>query len=134
MGFGISAPGLIPHTMFGDVADAGQIQFKKRIEGQMSGFSNFVSQIAQALGLSFVMVILGFAGFIEQNLALPPLVSQPDSALMAIRLIMALAPLILLGLGSLISLFYHIDANEQQKIKEQIAFQDAEALSAESLS
>jgi len=53
---------------------------------------------------------------------------------MAIRLIMALAPLILLGLGSLISLFYRIDANEQQKIKNQIAFQDAEALSAESLS
>jgi len=134
MGFGISAPGLIPHTMFGDVADAGQLKFKKRIEGQMSGFSNFVSQIAQALGLSFVMMVLGFAGFTEQDLTLPTITSQPESALLAIRLIMALAPLVLLGLGSLVSLFYHIDANEQQKIKDQISVQDAEPISAESLS
>jgi Na+/melibiose symporter-like transporter len=134
MGFGISAPGLIPHTMFGDVADAGQLKFKKRIEGQMSGFSNFISQIAQALGLSFVMMVLGFAGFTEQDLTLPTITSQPESALLAIRLIMALAPLVLLGLGSLVSLFYHIDANEQQKIKDQISVQDAEPISAESLS
>lgn len=131
MGFGISAPGLIPHTMFGDVADAGQLKFKKRIEGQMSGFANFAGQIAQAIGLSFVMMVLGFAGFTEQDLALPPITSQPESALLAIRIIMALAPLILLGIGSIISLKYKIDANEQQKIKEQIAFENPEIPEAE---
>ncbi|HQA56239.1 MAG TPA: MFS transporter [Bacilli bacterium] len=134
MGFGISAPGLIPHTMFGDVADAGQLKFKKRIEGQMSGFSNFVSQIAQALGLSFAMFILGLAGFKERVPGQPPILTQPDGSLLAIRTIMALAPLILLGIGSLISLSYRIDAKEQQKLKEQISLQDDEPLNAESLS
>lgn len=134
MGFGISAPGLIPHTMFGDVADAGQLKFKKRIEGQMSGFSNFVSQIAQALGLSFAMFILGLAGFKERVPGQPPILTQPDSSLLAIRIIMALAPLILLGIGSLISLSYRIDAKEQQKLKEQISLQDDEPINAESLS
>lgn len=33
MGFGISAPGLVPHTMFGDVVDAGQLKFKDRLDG-----------------------------------------------------------------------------------------------------
>jgi len=127
MGFGISAPGLIPHTMFGDVADAGQLQFKKRLEGQMSGFSNFVSQIAQALGLSFAMVILGWAGFKEQDIASTIIVSsQPETALLAIRLVMSLTPLIMLGLGSLISIRYHIDAKEQQKIKDLIAIENPE--------
>lgn len=131
MGFGISAPGLIPHTMFGDVADAGQLQFKKRIEGQMSGFANFINQIAQALGLAFVMLILGFADFKERDLTLPTITSQPDSALLAIRIIMALAPLILLGLGIFISSRYKIDAEEQQRIKEQIAVENPLASQAE---
>ncbi len=121
MGFGISAPGLVPHTMFGDVADAGQLQFNKRIEGQMSGFANFVGQISQAIGLSFAMLILGFAGFQERDLTLPPITSQPDSALVAIRVIMALAPLILLGIGSIISYQYKIDAKAQQLIKQEIS-------------
>ncbi len=120
MGFGISAPGLIPHTMFGDVADAGQLKFKRRLEGQMSGFTNFVNQIAQAVGLSFVMFILGLAGFTEQDLTLPPIVSQPDSALLAIRLVMALAPLLFLGIGSLISYRYKIDAKKQAELKKRI--------------
>lgn len=131
MGFGISAPGLIPHTMFGDVADAGQLQFKKRIEGQMSGFANFINQIAQALGLAFVMLILGFADFKEQDLTLPTITSQPDSALLAIRIIMALAPLILLGLGIFVSSRYKIDAEEQQRIKEQIAVENSLVSQAE---
>jgi len=134
MGFGISAPGLIPHTMFGDVADAGQLKFKKRLEGQMSGFANFVNQIAQALGLSFVMMILGFAGFTEQDLTLPTITSQPDSALLAIRLIMALAPLVLLGLGILVSTRYGINAKEQRRIKEQIAMENPEIAKVESAS
>jgi len=120
MGFGISAPGLIPHTMFGDVADAGQLKFKRRLEGQMSGFTNFINQIAQALGLSFVMFILGLASFEEQDLALPPVVSQPDGALLAIRLVMALSPLIFLGIGTLISYRYKIDAKRQGELKAMI--------------
>src|SRR5690606_28072754 len=52
MGFGISGPGLIPHTMFGDVVDAGQLVFKERLDGQMGGFTNFINQISQALGLA----------------------------------------------------------------------------------
>ena len=117
MGFGISAPGLVPHTMFGDVVDAGQLKFKRRLEGQISGFTNLINQIAQALGLSFVMFILGLAGFVEQDLTLPPIVSQPDSALFAIRLVMAISPLLFLGIGSVISYRYKIDAKRQNEIK-----------------
>ena len=116
MGFGISAPGLIPHTMFGDVVDAGELKLGKRLEGNMSGFTNFMNQIAQAIGLSATMFILGLAGFKEQDLTMPPLNSQPDSALLAIRLTMALAPLLLMGIGIWISYRYKITAKRQQDI------------------
>jgi oligogalacturonide transporter len=121
MGFGISAPGLIPHTMFGDVVDAGELKLKKRLEGNMSGFTNFMNQIAQAIGLSIAMFILGLAGFTEQDLTLPPVVSQPDSALLAIRLMMGLAPLILMGVGIWLSYQYKISAKRQEDILLAIA-------------
>ena len=120
MGFGISGPGLVPHTMYGDVVDAGQIKFKDRLDGQMSGFTNFINKIAQAVGLSLVMFLIGLAGFKEQTFTGPQIVEQPDSALLMIRLIMALAPLIFMSIGILISFRYKIDAKKQKEITNAI--------------
>ncbi|MDX9691334.1 MAG: MFS transporter [Acholeplasmataceae bacterium] len=120
MGFGISGPGLVPHTMYGDVVDAGQLKFKERLDGQMSGFTNFINKIAQAIGLALVMFLIGLAGFQEQELGGDPLRAQPDSATLMIRLIMSLAPLIFMGIGILISYRYKIDAANQKKISSII--------------
>ncbi|MEF3692877.1 MAG: MFS transporter [Acholeplasmataceae bacterium] len=120
MGLGISGPGLVPHTMYGDVVDAGQIKFKDRLDGQMSGFTNFINKISQALGLALVMFLIGLAGFQEQPLNGPKIVSQPDSALLMIRIIMALAPLIFMSIGVFISYKYKIDAKKQKEITNAI--------------
>jgi len=120
MGFGISGPGLVPHTMYGDVVDAGQLLFKDRLDGQMSGFTNFINKVAQALGLALVMFVIGLAGFQSQDLTLPDIVSQPDSAMLAIRVIMALVPLVFMGIGIGISFRYKIDSRKQMEIAEAI--------------
>jgi oligogalacturonide transporter len=120
LGIGISAPALVPFTMFGDVVDAGELKYKKRVGGNMGGFINFISQIGSAIGLSVTMVILGFAGFTEQDLTLPPLTSQPESALWAIRLVFSLAPLFLMGIGIYTSLQYNITAKRHRQINDAI--------------
>ncbi|MFA5006600.1 MAG: MFS transporter [Candidatus Izemoplasmatales bacterium] len=120
MGFGISGPGLVPHTMYGDVVDAGQLRFRDRLDGQMSGFTNFINKVAQAVGLAAVMALIGLAGFQSQDLTQPPLTEQPPEAMLAIRLIMALVPLVFMGVGILISTRYRIDAATQKKIAETI--------------
>jgi len=120
MGFGISGPGLVPHTMYGDVVDAGQLLFKDRLDGQMSGFTNFINKMAQALGLAAVMFIIGLAGFQSQDLTQPDILSQPDSAMLAIRIIMAVVPLIFMGIGIFISRHYRIDSRKQAEIAEAI--------------
>lgn len=127
MGFGISGPGLVPHTMYGDVVDAGQLKFKDRLDGQMSGFTNFINKIAQAIGLSFVMFLIGAAGFQEQVLGEAAVVSQPDSATLMIRLIMAFAPLIFMGIGIMISYRYKIDAAKQKDIQDALKNNEAHA-------
>jgi oligogalacturonide transporter len=120
MGFGISGPGLVPHTMYGDVVDAGQLKFKDRLDGQMSGFTNFINKVAQAIGLALVMFAIGLAGFQERVPGTPPVTSQPDTAMLTIRIIMALAPLVFMSVGILISLRYKIDAKKQQEIHQAI--------------
>lgn len=120
LGIGISAPALVPFAMFGDVVDAGELKFNKRVGGNMSGFLNFITQIGSAIGLSVTMIILGFAGFTEQDLALPPLTSQPESALWAIRLVFSLAPLFLMGIGIYTSLQYNITSKRHRQINEAI--------------
>ncbi len=116
MGFGISGPGLVPHTMYGDVVDAGQIKFKDRLDGQMSGFTNFINKIAQAMGLALVMFLIGLAGFTEKQFGGDPILTQPDSALLMIRLIMTLTPLVFMGIGIYISYRYKISAKFHQEI------------------
>ncbi|MCR3906953.1 MAG: MFS transporter [Tenericutes bacterium] len=120
MGFGISGPGLVPHTMYGDVVDAGQIKFKDRLDGQMSGFTNFINKIAQAVGLALVMFLIGLAGFQEQQFGGVLIIEQPDSAMLMIRIIMALAPLIFMSIGIFISHQYKIDAKKQSEITNAI--------------
>jgi Na+/melibiose symporter-like transporter len=120
MGFGISGPGLAPHTMYGDVVDAGQLKFKDRLDGQMSGFTNLINKVSQALGLALVMFIIGLAGFESQDLTMPTIVSQPDSAMLAIRIIMAATPLVFMGIGIIISYKYKINASKQKEIAEAI--------------
>lgn len=127
MGFGISGPGLVPHTMYGDVVDAGQLFFNERLDGQMSGFTNFINKVAQALGLALVMGLIGLAGFQEREPGADPILAQPDSAMQAIQWIMALAPLIFMSIGIWISLKYKIDAKKQAEIKQAIQDQALKA-------
>lgn len=127
MGFGISGPGLVPHTMYGDVVDAGQLYFNERLDGQMSGFTNFINKVAQALGLALVMGLIGLAGFKEREPGADPILAQPDSAMQAIQWIMALAPLVFMSVGIWISLKYKIDAKKQAEIKQAIQDQSLKA-------
>jgi len=121
MGFGISGPGLVPHAMYGDVVDAGELKFRTRIDGQMSGFTNFINKIAQGLGLSIVMWIIGFAGFIERQPGQAEVLTQPDSAMLAIRIILMVAPIVLMSFGVWVSTKYKIDAKKQEEIKNLIS-------------
>lgn len=130
MGLGISGPGLVPHTMYGDVVDVGQVLFEKRLDGQMSGFTNFINKVAQAVGLAFVMFLLGLADFREQQPGGDIINEQPDSAILAIRLIMMFAPLVFMGIGIFISFKYKIDYAKQKEIK---AYLDAPDASKETL-
>jgi oligogalacturonide transporter len=120
MGLGISGPGLVPHTMYGDIVDAGQLKFRERLDGQMSGFTNFINKIAQGIGIGLIMMVLGFAKFVSIVPGEDPVLEQPDSAMLAIRIIMALTPLVFMSIGIYISTRYKINKSTQKAIQESI--------------
>lgn len=127
MGLGISGPGLVPHTMYGDVVDVGQLYFGERLDGQMSGLTNFINKVAQAIGLALIMLVIGFFGFQEQVPGAAPVLSQPDSAVNAIRYVLAFAPLILMSIGIYISYKYKVSAAKQAEVLASIENNNANA-------
>jgi oligogalacturonide transporter len=118
IGFGISGPGLIPHAIFGDVVDAGHLQFGSRTAGAFSGIANLINKAAQALGLALVMGVIGAAGFVEQDISegAAKVVAQPQSAQTAIILCMALAPLVFMSFGIFICTRYRLDKEKHAQV------------------
>jgi len=125
MGFGISGPGLIPHAIFGDVVDVGHLQFGTRVAGAFSGIANFINKISQAIGLAVVMGVLGLAGFVERDILNPDwLAIQPDSARMAIVLLMSFAPLLFMSLGIYVCTRYRLDKDRHAQVLAAIESSD----------
>jgi oligogalacturonide transporter len=120
MGFGISGPGLAPHTMLGDVADAARLAFGERSDGAIGGMVNFISTVSQAIGLSAAMAVLGYFGFQQADPG-QVVLAQPQSAQTAIRILMSCTPLVLMGIATLISYRYVISSAKHKEIKDAIA-------------
>jgi len=118
LGFGISGPGLIPHAIFPDVVDVGNLRFGKRAAGIFGGVSNLTIQIGQAIGIAVVMWIIGSAGFVEQDISpgAPLLTAQSLSAQSAIIWIMALAPLIFMSFGVFICTRYKLTKEKHEQV------------------
>jgi len=118
LGFGISGPGLIPHAVFGDVVDVGNLQFGVHTAGAFSGIANFTNKISQAIGLAIVMAVIGAAGFVEQDISegAAKVTSQPVSAQTAIIAVMALAPLVFMSVGIFICTRYRLNKERHEQV------------------
>lgn len=119
IGFGISGPGLVPHTMFGDVSDFAALVFGERKDGLIGGCVNFTNKTVQAIVISIVMLIIGRFGFIEAEPG-KTVLAQPESAQNAIRAIMVLAPMLFLSVGILVSRKYNISRRIQKEIADAL--------------
>ena len=118
LGFGISGPGLVPHALLPDVIDVGELCFGRRDAGAFSGLSNMVIQIGQAAGVAIVMVAIGLAGFVEQDIreGAQRVVEQPISAQNAIIVILALAPLIFMSIGNFVCIRYRLNKERHAQV------------------
>ncbi len=106
-GFGVSTAYLIPWSMIPDVIDLDELNTGKRREGIFYSFMVFLQKVGLAIGLFLVGQMLQLSGFIESIPGQPTPV-QPDSALLAIRLVVGPLPMIILVGGMILTYFYPI--------------------------
>ncbi len=96
-GVGISASQIIPWSMIPDVIEYDEYKNGVRREGAFYGITAFLYKVASASAIAVASAILGIFGYIENST-----VAQPQSAIFAIRYMMAFAP----GFCFLVSVYF----------------------------
>jgi glycoside/pentoside/hexuronide:cation symporter, GPH family len=103
-GVGLSTAYLIPASMIPDVIDLDELQTGQRREGIYYGFMVLLQKFGLAFGLFLVGNILQLLGF---NPSVAGQIStQPDSALLAIRIVVSPLTMVCLSLGLILNYFY----------------------------
>lgn len=106
-GVGLSTAYLVPWSMLPDVLDLDELNTGQRREGIFCGLVVQLQKIAVAIALFLVGKILDWAGFIPTTPG-HPLPAQPESAMMAIRLLIGPVPALVLVFGLVCAYFYPI--------------------------
>ncbi len=162
LGLSLGGCVFVPHSCFGDVCDACQLQFDERTEGNISGLTNFLNTTAQAIGLSLpalIMSISALGGYVQTQyvtaeqyqayvagtssavaelgadigsfavktfdgmVQLIPL-GQSGASQLALRLVFALLPVVVVLLGILVARCYRLNEDKQAHIVRLINSRD----------
>lgn len=107
-GFGVSTAYLVPWSMIPDVIELDELQTGQRREGVFYGFMVLLQKFGLAFGLFLVGNALQAYGFKEAVAGQTGLPTQPESALLAIRLAVGPLPTICLIAGLFLTYFYPI--------------------------
>jgi glycoside/pentoside/hexuronide:cation symporter, GPH family len=115
VGAGLSTAYLVPWSMLPDVVDLDELNTGQRREGIFCGLMVQLQKIAVAIALFLVGKLLDSAGFIPTSSGQLS-VTQPESALWAIRWLMGPVPAIVLVGGLVAAYFYPITRNKHGEI------------------
>ena len=122
-GFGVSVAYLIPWSMVPDVIELDELTTGQRREGVFYGFMVLLQKLGLALGLFLVGIALEWSGFISST-AGQPVPTQPDSALLAIRIAIGPLPTLFLIGGIALAYFYPITKEFHAQILLQLRERD----------
>lgn len=115
VGIGLSTAYLIPWSMLPDVLDLDELNTGQRREGLFCALILQFQKIALAIALFLVGKILDWAGFIP-TISGQSLATQPESAMMAIRLLIGPVPALILFFGLVCAYFYPITRDRHGEI------------------
>jgi glycoside/pentoside/hexuronide:cation symporter, GPH family len=119
-GIGISVAYLIPWSMIPDVIDLDELRTGQRREGIFYAFMVLLQKIGLALGLFLVGIALEAAG-LKPQVAGEAIPVQPESALVAIRLVIAPLPAFFLMIGLILAYLYPITREAHREILAKLA-------------
>lgn len=121
-GVGISACQIIPMSILPDVIDIDEYQNGIRREGAFNGIVSLFTKTASGIAIAGVSILLEIFGYIKSNPdeSVVMKIVQPESALVAIRVIMAAAPALCLILSCILSNRLKISKERFNSIIEEL--------------
>ena len=114
VGPGIAAAHALPRAMSADTLDVDQIQSGLRQEGIYAGIEVFARKISTKVVLATVGPILALSGYVR-NAA-----TQSPSALLAIRLLIAVVPAVILFMGVILAWKYPLNRETHREVQLQL--------------
>ncbi|MEO1209073.1 MAG: MFS transporter [Cyanobacteria bacterium J06638_20] len=114
-GLGVSTAYLIPWSMLPDVIELDELETGQRREGVFYSFMVLLQKLALALGLFLVGQVLEFSGLITATDG-QVVTEQPESALLAIRLLVGPIPAVVLAIGLALAYFYPITREKHAEL------------------
>ncbi|MEM8643026.1 MAG: MFS transporter [Cyanobacteria bacterium P01_G01_bin.54] len=130
-GMGLSAAYFVPWSMLPDAVDFDELRTGKRREGVFSGLMIQIKKLAIAATIFFITEALQASGFTTGNVGVA---TQPDSALLMIRLLIAPLPAISLIVGLILAAAYPLSRSVHDeillKLHDQRQAQDVAAIAS----
>ena len=117
---------LIPYSMLPDVIDEDEVQRGERREGIFYSMFFFIQTLALSLGLALSNFALEAAGYVNPD-EVGVAVVQPESVLFTLRVLVGLAPAIVLLFSLPLIYYYPITRERYAEIRVQLAARHAEA-------
>lgn len=118
MGLGFSGAQMMPWMIFPDTVDVAELATGKRPTGTYSGMMTLARKVAGAFAVGLVGWIIGGAGYIENTTGdASAYVQQPESALLAIKLVMGLAIVVFITLAMISSFRYKVTSEKLKRIR-----------------
>lgn len=114
LGVGFAGVILLPQTLYADVIDEDETITGVRREGIYQGIRAFIAKGSVSLSYVTMGIVLSVSGFQSGT------VTQSESALLGIRLLMGLIPAVVMFIGILIYIKYPLKGERLEKVKEEV--------------
>ena len=118
-GIGVSAAHVIPYSIIPDAIEYDELATGENHEGVYFGLVTFLQQLASAGGIALVGLFLKVFGFVEKADV------QSVQAQLGIKLVLGIAPSILILIGIIALVFYPITRTEHARIVAALAERQA---------
>lgn len=117
-GFGMSAIQILPFASLPDVCEVDEYVNGVRREGAYYGITQFMYKLASGIAVALASAILGAFGYIESTGG--AIIEQPESALIAIRVVLALLPSIFFIISTIFAYRSHMSRERFNEIKKEL--------------
>jgi sugar (glycoside-pentoside-hexuronide) transporter len=118
MGLGVAPAFVLLFTMSADTVEYGELKTGIRAEGLITSIVQLFIKLAAALSGGIMSLILGITGYI-------PNAEQTPIALMGIKSMLSLLPLVFTVLALVFILFYKLDEKEYERVVKELSLRKA---------